>query len=156
MKERRPYDMVNHEPPDEHAVDRAVQRMRPLKKLRRRIRYATNELMEALGERQHLWLRMEELLGQYRAHREEAYFDLGYEHGAAAGLASALRVLSNSATTAPAFLRARELADTVRDLAVQADLPRALTVAALLETAWSLSLGLPEPVDPTPEERNER
>lgn len=146
MKERRPYDMVNHEPSEEHAVDRTVQRLRPLKKLRRRIRHATDELMDTLGERRHLWLRLEELLGQYRAHREEAYFDLGYEHGAAAGLASALRVLSSTAT-APAFLRARELADTVRDLAVQADLPRALTVAALLESAWSLALGLPEPGD---------
>ena len=156
MTERRPYDAVNHEPPEEHAVDRAIERLMPLKKLRRRVHRAIDELMDALGERRHLWLRLEELLGQYRTRREEAYFDLGYEHGAAAGLASALRALTSSAATGPAFRRARELADTVRDLAVQADLPRALTVAALLETAWSLSLGLPEPADPTPEERNER
>lgn len=150
MTERRPYDFVNHEPPEDHAVDRAIERLRPMKKLRRRIRHATDELMHALGERKHLWLRLEERLGEYRTRREEAYFDLGYEHGAAAGLASALRILTSTAATGPAFHEARELADTVRDLAVQADLPRALTVAALLESAWSLALGLPEHGDPHP------
>lgn len=139
MSKRRPYHAVEHEPPDGHPVDSAIDHRFPLKKLRCRIRRATNEMIAALGEHQDLWFRLEELLGKHLARREAAHFDLGYEHGLAAGRAGALRALVDAA---PARDDARAFAATVRDLAVQADLPRPLTVAALLETAWALALGL--------------
>lgn len=137
MNDLRPYEAVHHEPPEGHAVDRRL----PLNKLRRRIRRATDEMIAALGDRRHLWLRVEELMGERCARREEAYFDLGYEHGLAAGRAEALRTLVDAAP-APAPGNARTFADSIRDLAVQAQLPLPLTVAALLETAWALALGL--------------
>ena len=68
---------IRSTPPPSSALD--------LGGLRRQILPATDRLMEALGEKQHLWLRLDELLGDYRIHREAAYFDLGYEHGRAAG-----------------------------------------------------------------------
>ena len=103
----RPYAAVDHEPPEEHPVDRAIDSRLPLRKLRRRIRNATDRLMAGLGEQHHLWLRLEELLGEYRARREEAYFDLGYEHGVAAGRAEALRALACPSETGPAPDEAR-------------------------------------------------
>lgn len=139
MNEPRPYDAVHREAPEGHAIDNAVDRRLPLKKLRRRIRHATDELVAALGDRRRLWLRVEELLGERQLRREAAYFDLGYEHGLAAGRAEALRALVDAT---PARREARAFADTIRDLAVQVDLPRPLTVAALLETAWALAHGL--------------
>ena len=142
MTDRRPYHAVDHESPEGHAVDRAIERRLPLKKLRRRIRRATHEMHEALGEHADLWLRLEPLLGELRALREEAYFDLGYEHGLTAGRAEALRALADAATARTTTGDARAFADVVRDLAVQSDLPLPLTVAALLETAWALALGL--------------
>jgi len=50
---------------------------------------------------------------------------------------------------------ARALADRIRELAVQADRPAPLIVAALLETAWALALGLAD--NPaTPSQRRHR
>jgi len=152
MNGPRPDDAADHEPPEGHAVDRAIERRLPLKKLRRRIRAATDELMSALGERKRLWFRLEELIGDYRGRREEAYFDLDYQHGVAAGRAESLRALADAATARTRTGETRAFADTIRDLAVQADLPVPLTVAALLETAWALALGLPD----DPATRNHR
>ena len=152
MNDRRPFEAVDHESPEGHAVDRAIERRLPLKKLRRRIRRATHEMQEALGERADLWQRLEPLLGELRARREEAYFDIGHEHGLAAGRAEALRALTDAATARTRTGDARAFADTVRDLAVQTDLALPLTVAALLETAWALALGLSD----NPATRNHR
>ena len=155
MNRPGPYAAADREPPEGHPVDRAIERRLPLKKLRRRIRAATDEMTAALGDRKRLWLRLEELIGEYRARREEAYFDLGHEHGVAAGRAEALRALAGEATTAKADAapdEARAFADAVRELAVQTDLPLPLTVAALLETAWALALGLSD----NPATRNHR
>lgn len=152
MNDRRPFDAVDHESPEGHAVDRAIERRLPLKKLRCRIRRATRAMQESLGGREDLWLRLEPLLGELRALREEAYFDLGYEHGLAAGRTEALRALADAATARTTNGDARAFADTVRDLAVQTDLPLPLTVAALLETAWALALGLSD----NPATRNHR
>jgi len=148
MKRPGPYEVAGREAPDEHPVDRAIERRIPMKKLRRQIRTATGKMTAALGDRARLWLRLEELLGEYRGRREEAYFDLGHEHGAAGGRAEALRSLALAEHGSSSHARA--FTDAVRDLAAQADLPRPLTVAALLEIAWAFSLDLPNrPKTPT-------
>jgi hypothetical protein len=121
---------------DVHPVDEAVQRRLDHAALRRQIRAATDRLMEALGDEQHLWLRLEELLGDYGGDREEAYFDIGYEHGRSAGRTEGLA--EGRPRAAPAY---RDLALRVREAAVNAGLQNSLAAAALTEVAWALVLG---------------
>jgi hypothetical protein len=118
---------------EEHPADVLVDRRLDHSALRRRIRAATDRLLEALGEEHDLWLRLEELLGEQRLDREAAYFDVGYHHGRAAGRAEALADGKPRASTAY-----RELARRVRETAVNASLPPGEATAALLEAAWAL------------------
>ncbi|MBI3182567.1 MAG: hypothetical protein HYZ28_10565 [Myxococcales bacterium] len=118
---------------DVSPVDEAVDRRLGHGALRRQIRAATDRLVEALGEEQHLWMRIEELLGEYRYDREAAYFDIGYEHGRAFGRAEGLAEGKPRAT--PAY---RDLALRVREAAVNAGIPHDQAVAALLEATWAL------------------
>lgn len=157
-----PYRRVDHAQGEEHPVDLAVERRLPQRALHRSIREAAGRLTTALGDQRPLWLAFEELWNERAARREEAYFDEGYEHGLAAGRAEALRAIADATACSTAALKARSapgappapnahhvrderaLANHCRDLAVQASLPRHLTIIALLETAWALALGLPE------------
>ena len=132
-----PYEAMERELPEEHPIDATVERRIPQRKLRRRMREAGERLMQALGERRGLWMRLEELLGLYHSRREETYFNLGYDHGVAAGRVEGLRALDNQ--TSP---DAQSLADQLRELAIQADVSRTEKVAALLEAAWALVLDL--------------
>lgn len=133
-----PFRMVEHTSEEEHPVDVAVTRRLQNEAQRHEIWRATKELMEALGERRELWLRLEVLLNDYKAEREEAYFNIGYEHGLAAGRAEILRGSAGEALVPDGLA----FADRIRDLAVQANLPVGSTVAALLETAWAFALVL--------------
>jgi hypothetical protein len=47
-------------------------------------------MVEALGPRRDLWLKLEDLPTRYQLDREGAFFNLGYELGAAAGRTEAL------------------------------------------------------------------
>jgi hypothetical protein len=132
-----PYQAMERETPEEHPIDATVERRIPQRKIRRRMREAGERLMHALGERRALWMRLEELLGLYHSRREETYFNLGYDHGVAAGRVEGLRALDDQ--TSP---DARSLADQLRELAIQADVSRTEKVAALLEAAWALALDL--------------
>lgn len=87
----RSYREKGNETEEEHTVDDAVERRLDDGALRRRIRAATDHLMGALGEEQHLWLCLEALLAEYWHDREEAYFDIGYKHGRTAGRAGGAR-----------------------------------------------------------------
>lgn len=132
-----PYEAMERELPEEHPIDATVERRIPQRKLRRRMRAAGELLMQALGERRNLWIRLEELLGLYHSRREEAYFNLGYDHGVAAGRVEALRALDDRSPP-----ETRSLADQLREIAIQADVSRTEKVAALLEAAWALALDL--------------
>jgi len=88
-----PYQAMERETPEEHPIDATVERRIPQRKIRRRMREAGERLMYALGERRALWMRLEELLGLYHSRREETYFNLGYDHGIAAGRVEGLRAL---------------------------------------------------------------
>jgi hypothetical protein len=125
---------------EEHPVDEAVARRLRHGALRKQIRSATEQIIDALGERRHLWLALEPLLGAYRADREEAYFNIGYEHGLVAGRADAL------AASLRRRGRHRALAARLSRLAVNAaGLRGPGAVAALLEVAWGLALGRRQP-----------
>jgi hypothetical protein len=136
-----PYEAVEHAPTEEHPVDAAVERRLPQKELLKRIRRLSDQMMTALGDKRYLWLRLEELLGDYHINREQACFNIGYEHGVAAGRVDALRVLAPRSKSGSVTDDSRIFADRVRDLAVQAELPLSLAIASLLETAWALVLG---------------
>jgi len=129
---------MGEERDEAHPVDEAVERRLDHSVLRRRIRAATDRLMEALGEEYDLWLRLEELLGELHSDREAAYFDIGYEHGRAAGRAEGLA--DGGPRAAHAY---RALAQHVRDAAVNAGIPHAQATAALLEVAWALAAAEP-------------
>lgn len=132
----RSYRNMGNEAEEEHPIDVAVERRLDHGDLRRQIRAATDHLMEALGDEAHLWLRLEELLAEYRHDREEAYFDIGYEHSRAAGRAEGLA--EGRVRAAPGY---RSLAQRVREAAVNSDLPPDQATAALIEAAWALVLG---------------
>ena len=161
-----PFGRVDHNPGDRHPVDVAVEQRLPLRELNRRIREADARLTEALGDQRVLWLQHEELLTERCVLREVAHFDIGYEHGFAAGRADALRTLKGD-VTAPADTATAEnapatqsFANRCRDQAIQTTLPRHLTIAAMLEAAWALAAGLHE-IDDTDnnistDRRNER
>jgi hypothetical protein len=129
----RSYEDMGDELDDEHPVDALVDRRLDHVALRRRIRATTDRLMEALGEEHDLWLRLEELLGELHSDREAAYFDIGYEHGRAAGRAEGLA--DGGPRAAHAY---RALAQHVREAAVNAGLPDAQATGALIEAAWAL------------------
>lgn len=157
-----PYHRVEHDPGDVHPVELAVQARAPLEELNRRIHEADSKLLEALSGRRTLWFQLEELLTERCVLREETHFDVGYEHGFAAGRADALRSLTGStlpAEGAPADAHAiaiRTFADRCRDQAIQTGLPRQLVTAAILEVAWALAGGLNQIDDIDSHDPNDR
>ncbi len=123
---------------DEHPVDLTIEQRLPQRRLRTKLRRAQVRILEALGAGRALWLEFDELNDLRYALREEAYFNLGYEQGLAAGRANALRV--RGGLQAPG---ARLTADLARIVAVQSDVPAAVRVSALLEVAWGLAREIP-------------
>jgi hypothetical protein len=85
--------------------------------------------VQALGERQDLWLRLEELLSELRCAREEAYFDLGFEHGFAAGQTRGARAKVRSSQVV------ETLATRLQERVLQEDLPRHERMLPLLLAA---------------------
>jgi len=156
-----PYGRVGHNPGGRHPVDVAVEQLAPVQGLNRRIREADSRLTAALGDQRLLWLHLEELLTNRSTLREQAHFDLGYEHGFAAGRVDALRSLAGAGAPAEGVpaneqkVATRAFSDRCRDLAIQTGLPGNLIVAAMLEVAWALAAGLPEE-DESPNPHNRR
>lgn len=136
------YARIENVQGEEHSVDSIIARRLPQKKLRCRINKATENLLKILGNQKTLWLQLEELLNEYCAHREHAYFDLGYEHGLTAGRAEALRAIGKTGVRNFPTRVSRDLADHLRDIAVQSGLSMPLTMVVLLETAWAIALNL--------------
>jgi len=129
LKTRRAYTLVDHFGQERHPVDDLVQRDPRQRALRERIRRASRKLDRALGPRRDDWLDLESKLAELAAWREEAFFEIGHEHGFAAGRAEDM-------ASTPA---ARSLAAALRDHAIQSGLPRETALGALLEAAWALA-----------------
>jgi len=91
-----PFQNADVDDAEVHPVDQEVERRLPQRELRARIRRAEAQMSAALGDQVGLWLELEELLNQRRIEREEAYYNIGYEHGLAAGKAEVLRTLGIS------------------------------------------------------------
>lgn len=113
-----------------HPVDAPIDRRLPQRALQGRGKRAAQRLEAALGTRLDLWLKLEEPLNELHSNREGAYFGLGFEHGFAAGRADARNRTP----------RECELAERLRDLAIQHGVRGEDALAALLEAALSLAV----------------
>jgi hypothetical protein len=133
---RNHYREANPDEIEAHPVDEEVERRLRHRTLRRRIIAAQDRVMAALGERRHLYLRLEELVGQRHGEREEAMFNVGFEHGLALGRADALAAMLRNQGG-----RGRALAARLAQLATSAGLEPPRALAALLEVAWAMALG---------------
>jgi hypothetical protein len=147
-RRRNHYREANPDDREIHPIDDEVDRRLDHARLRKRIIAAQGRVMAALGEQRHLYLRLEELVGERHGEREEAMFDVGFEHGLVQGRADAL-----SAALGRQGARGRALAARIARLAATAGpTPRAL--AALLEVAWGVAVGRRKP--PTVRARRRR
>jgi hypothetical protein len=136
MPKRSPYwETLGQSPYGDHPVDTLVRKRCPLPELEKTIREVTDALVEALGRRSGLWLELEQNLNALRTERQEAYFDLGFEHGHADGEARALRWLLKDDPGGEYHTLARDLLSRT----ITADLPKHLKLTALLEIAWALA-----------------
>jgi hypothetical protein len=123
-----------------HPIDEQVERRLRHATLRKRIIAGQDGVMAALGEQRHLYLHLEELVGVRHSKREEAMFNVGFEHGLVLGRAEALAaVLRNQGT------RGRALAARLAQVATGAWLEPPRALAALLEVAWAVALGPRKP-----------
>lgn len=100
--------------------------------LREQIRKARDQLLEALADRQHLYLALEDLAGERAGDREEAMFNLGFEHGQLEGGADSFAALWQKDDGLRTF------AATIARLVVNARIEDRQAAAVLLEIAWSL------------------
>lgn len=118
---------------EEHPIDRRVHERVGKRSVRRRLAQLSTSIVQALGPESKLWFDYEQTKGDLCARREEAYFDLGVEHGLAAARAEELEESRREVT---------HLAERLVREALSSGLgPEAAASAAVL-AAWSL-LGHP-------------
>lgn len=87
---RNHYREANPEGTEAHPIDAELERRLRHRGLRKDIIAAQGRVMAALGKQRHLYLKLEELIGNRHIDREEAMFNLGFEHGLVRGRADAL------------------------------------------------------------------
>lgn len=136
-RRRNAYREANTTDSEAHPIDDEVERRLRHATLRKRILAAQDRVVAALGGQRHLYLRLEELIGDRHIDREESMFNLGFEHGLVQGRADAL-----AAPLRRQGARGRALAMRLAQLAANAGLDSPL--AALLEVAWAMALGSPK------------
>lgn len=139
-RRRNTYREANPTNSEAHPVDDEVERRLRHATLRKRILAAQGRVVAALGKQRHLYLHLEELVGGRHIDREEAMFNLGFEHGLVRGRADAL-----AATLRRQGTRGRALAARLAQLAANAGLDPPRALAALLEVVWAIALGQAKP-----------
>jgi hypothetical protein len=110
---------------DVHIIDIAVRRRVHQRAAERRLVRLQERVRKQLGDDVDAFVELGSLQNDTRLEREAAYFDLGYEHGLAEGLARARKAARSELV--------RQLARDVRERTVQAQLPRGQAALALLE-----------------------
>lgn len=139
-RKRNYYREARFEEKEGHPLDDEIDRRLRHATLSKQIHAAQDRLMAALGEQGHLFLRLEELFGNRAMDREEAMFNLGFEHGLVLGRADTL-----AASLQEQGARGRALARRLIQLAASAGLEPSRALAVLLEVAWGLALGPRKP-----------
>ena len=128
---------------EEHPIDILVATRLPQTDLKENILDTVDAIRVALRKHPSLWMELEEKLNEYNTARNEEYFNIGYEHGVAAGRAHALDSLR--ANTSP---DTQKLAEQLRALAKNNALPASTIVAVLLEVTWTLAHEIVETATP--------
>ncbi|MCP4678723.1 MAG: hypothetical protein GY854_25080 [Deltaproteobacteria bacterium] len=123
---------------EDHPIDEIVRRRSHRDALHREMKAVSEQIVEALGDDGSLWIQLEALLNEYRQHREEAFFNVGFEHGVVQGRLAALRMVSDNKPGEDYLV----FVERIRDLAVQSELPAATKVAAVCEAAWASVLDI--------------
>jgi hypothetical protein len=116
---------------DGHPIDDEVERRTENQDLKQRIMTAQDQLLAVLDNKR-LYLALEELFGERTEAREEAMFNVGFEHGYMQCRRDTLAVLWRRTP------RGRALAKKITQLTMDAHLTPPHANAALLEVAWSL------------------
>lgn len=114
---------------EEHPVDQLVEKRVGRRATRRKLAELSQAIMRALGANSRLWIKYEQTKADASSAREEAYFDLGVEHGLAAAHANEL--------TEPRR-QVRALAQRLLREAMASGLAREETAAAATIATWSL------------------
>lgn len=127
-----PFEMLAGTEEAEHPIDLVVASRLPQTELKQKIRDAIDSMLIALDCKQSLWMELEHLINERHTARYEAYFNLGYEYGIAAGRAEAFGKLIDNAD-----VTTHQLGNEVRALVKNRDVPLSAILAVLLETAWS-------------------
>lgn len=135
-RRRNAYREANPTDSEAHLIDDEVERRLRHAALRKRILAAQGRVVAALGEQCHLYLHLEELVGDRHIDREEAMFNLGFEHGLVQGRMDAL-----AATLRRRGARGRVLAAHLARLAANAGFEPPRALAAILDVAWAIALG---------------
>jgi hypothetical protein len=129
---------MEHPTEEGHPIDNAVaQRVRHVA-ARKQLLRLQDRILARLEDDRKPFLDLEELRGCVSAEREEAYFNLGYEHGLADERARGRR--GQEKTLA--------LATEIRERVVQAPLPPRQAVLGLLECLWALVVGADDKLAP--------
>jgi hypothetical protein len=135
-RRRNHYREANPDEVEAHPIDEELERRVRHRGLRKRIIDAHGCVMAALGDQRQLYLHLEQLVGVRAFDREEAIFNIGFDHGLVRGRADALAaVLRNQGS------RGRAVAERLAQLATDAGLEPPHALAALLEVAWAMALG---------------
>jgi hypothetical protein len=100
--------------------------------LRQRIITAQERVQTALGNQRALYFLLEDLFGQRGERRDEAMFNVGFEHGYLLGRRDSLSAVWRRTP------RGRSLATKVTALVVEVGMTQPNAMAVLLEIAWSL------------------
>jgi hypothetical protein len=119
---------MEHPTEEGHPIDNAVARRVRHVAQRKQLLHLQDRVLARLGEERKPFLEFEELRGCVSAEREEAYFNLGYEHGLADERARDRRGTEKTLA----------LATEIRERVVQAQLPPQQAALGLLECLWAV------------------
>lgn len=119
---------MEHPTEEGHPIDSAVARRVRHVAQRKQLLRLQDRVLARLGDDRKPFLELEELRGCVSAEREEAYFNLGYEHGLADERARDRRGTE----------KALAVAIEIRERIVQAQLPPQQAALGLLECLWAV------------------
>jgi hypothetical protein len=122
---------MEHPIEEGHPIDNAVARRVRHVAQRKQLLRLQDRVLARLGEERKPFLELEELRGCVSAEREEAYFNLGYEHGLADERARDRRGAES----------ALAVATELRERIIQAQLSPREAALGLLECLWAIVTG---------------
>lgn len=127
------FQRMEHEAEEGHPIDLVVEKRVQHRAARKRLIDLQNKILQRLGDDKKPFFALEELRMHVSAEREEAYFDVGYEHGLADALATERRGRARLSA------EAGQLATEFRERIVQSQVPTRDALLALLECVWAVA-----------------